>query len=456
MSSSAILSTPEFARPTISHGRGVTLVDEVGKQYLDGSSGAMTASLGHGHADIVGAMTQQAAQVAFTYRTQFANRPAEDLAFRIAHLAPGDLNKTFFVNSGSEATEFAVRTALSYWQQKGKPSKVKILGRDTSYHGMTLGAMSVSGHPNRRGDYGDILHDFATLPRVYPYRDSFTRESTVDYGQRIATEVEQSLLNTDTDTIAALIIEPIVGAAGGVLVPPPGYLSRIREVCDRFGVLLIADEVVTGFGRTGRWFACDHENVVPDILTYGKGISAGYSPVAGVLLRDSIVEVLSRPPSRIPFGHTFSANPLGASTCLAVIDVIENNNLLENVKQRGAQLERGLRSLAAQHPAIVDIRGRGLLWGLEFEADTEESVKGVKHQNSVAQTFADICFRLGLVIYPAGIAPLDNSAIISPPFIITEDEIDQLLGILKEAMIVLAIECLHRPCARAPTTEIAR
>lgn len=423
---------------TATRGEGVFLYDSTGKRYLDGSSGAMTANIGHGVREVAEIVSRQAGCLAFSYRTQFTNEPAEELARRLTELAPGDLNWAFFVNSGSEGTEYAMRAAVGYWRELGHPGKVKILGRATSYHGMTMGALSMSGHTARRPDYGTLLHSFALGPTVDASRLAYSGEDEVAYGERAAAEFEQTIIEEDPSTIAAVIVEPIVGAAGGVLVPPKGYLTRLREVCDRQDILLILDEVITGMGRTGEWFASSNEEIVPDMLVIGKGLSAGYSPVAGVLIREKVVEAFREHSRVAPFGHTFSGNPLGAAVCLSVIDYIEKNCVLENVRSRGEQLKTGLLELEQKHSRMVAVRGRGLLLG--FELSKNASRNGQLRLGATGASFADVCFREGLLVYPAGIAPRNNAVIVSPPLTISETEVELLIGLLDRALLKIESE----------------
>ncbi len=434
MSSSALIKQEiHRAYPVVAHGKGVFLFDEQGKRYLDGSSGAMTASIGHGVEEIAAAVQDQMTKVAFTYRTQFTNQPAEDLARRLTMVAPGDLDHAFFVSSGSEATEYAIRAAVGYWYKRGRVDKVKVLGRHTSYHGMTMGSLSMSGHGARRPDYGTLLHPFAVTPPVHAYRYAQPGEDEHSYAVRAAADFERAIVEADPSTVAAVIVEPIVGAAGGVLVPPAGYLALLREVCDRMKVLLIMDEVITGVGRTGDWFMSTTESVVPDILVTGKGMSAGYTPMAAALLRAPVVDVLGQGDGVAPFGHTFSGNPLGAATCLAVLDYMEKADVLTNVRARGQQLEAGLHELTARFPFVVDVRGRGLLWGLELVADVDNATPPAAQHNA-AGVFVDECFERGLIVYPAGIAPLNNAALLSPPLTISEEEVDLMLTTLASAL----------------------
>ena len=440
-SSALLKQNADRAYPIVTHGKGVYLYDSTGKRYLDGSSGAMTASIGHGSTDVADAIAAQARQIAFAYRTQFTNEPAEELARRLTQIAPGDLDYAFFVNSGSEATEFAIRAAVGHWRSLGRPAKAKILGGQISYHGMTMGALSLSGHSARRPDYGPLLHPFAITPPVSFPRYARQGEAEQEYAARAAAELESAILAEDPETVAAVIVEPIVGAAGGVLVPPPGYLTLLRSVCDRLDVLLIADEVITGAGRTGEWYACTTEGVVPDLLLVGKGISGGFAPVAGVLLRTHLVDAVHRSGGLAPFGHTFSANPLGAATCLAVLDVLERDGVLENVRARGVQLEAGLQSLAARHRHIAEIRGRGLLWGFDLVDPLTKRPPAPQH--SAATTFTDECFAQGLIVYPAGISPLNNAVMICPPLVITEPETAELLDRLDAALQAASGGNLH-------------
>jgi len=296
-----------------------------------------------------------------------------------------------------------------------------------------MGALSMSGHGVRRPDYGPLLHPFPVAPPAYAYRYASAQESEADYAARAAAGLETAILSEGPETVAALILEPIVGAAGGVLVPPEGYLLRVSEICQRLDVLLIADEVITGIGRTGEWFASVTEGIVPDLLVLGKGISGGYYPVAGVLLRDHMVQAIRDGGGDTPFGHTFSGNPLGAATCLAVLDIIERDEILSNVQERGTQLGSGLRQLADRHECLADVRGRGLLWGFELVSDLAHA-SPPSPERQAANVFVEECLKVGLIVYPAGIAPLNNAVVISPPLNISGKETARLLRLLDIAL----------------------
>lgn len=424
--------------PIVDRAQGAYLYDQNGKQYLDGSAGAMTVSIGHGVTEIIDAMQAQAKRVCFTYRTQFDNEPAEELARELTAIAAGDINHAFFVNSGSEATELTMRAALQYWREKGMPSKSKILGRQIGYHGMTMGSLSMSGHAQRRSDYGELLHAFAVAPPVYDFRFPLSGADADNHGAAIW---ERLLIEEDPQTVAAVIVEPIVGAAGGALTPPIGYLGALREICDRHDVLLIVDEVITGLGRTGKWFAYEHDNIVPDLVACGKGMTSGYTPMGAVLFRDRIVEASHLGSKIAPFGHTFSNNPLSAATSLAVLRYMRRMDILTNVAASGARLEHGLRELTSRYPWMADVRGRGLMWGFEFVTD-QHSRSAPDPKRAANVRFVDHCFEAGLIVYPAGIAPFNNAALITPPLNISTDEIDELLRRLETGLRTFGDELL--------------
>jgi adenosylmethionine-8-amino-7-oxononanoate aminotransferase len=248
-----------------------------------------------------------------------------------------------------------------------------------------------------------------------------------------ATAWEAAIIAEGPDTVAAVIAEPIVGAAGGVIMPPPGYFRILREICDKHAVLLIMDEVITGLGRTGAWFASDQEGVVPDLILTGKGTSAGYTPMAAVILREPIVDAMRVGGGTAPFGHTFSGNPLSAAVCLAVLDYIERQNLLENARDRSVDMEQGLIALSQRYRHIVDVRGRGLLWGFEFVLDRATRLAPDASRNTSGR-FAQYCLAEGLIVYPAGVPPLNNAVILAPPLVISSEETEELFRRLDHAL----------------------
>ncbi|WHY74633.1 aspartate aminotransferase family protein [Fictibacillus enclensis] len=421
--------------PMISHGKGIYLYDTDGKRYIDGSSGAVTANIGHGVEEIAGVMEKQANQIAFVYRSHFTSAPAERLANKLAALAPGDLNWTFFVNSGSEATETALKVAIQYFQEQGIRTKTKIISRWTSYHGITLGALSMSGHALRRERFTALLEDFPAVPAPYCYHCPLNK-TYPGCGLACGHELERAIGDIGSENIAAFIFEPIVGAAGGAVTPPPGYYEKIKEICDRHNILTIADEVMTGMGRTGKMFAVEHWGIEPDIMTLGKGMSAGYTPMAATMVSDRIIDVIRKGSKIVMSGHTFSANPLSASVCGEVIDYMEKHELVRNAEEQGKKLIAGLKDLQKKYPIIGEVRGKGLLCGLEMVSDAATRVPfSVTHR--VGEMFISLCFKNGLVIYPAfgGVTGFEgDSVLISPPLTITSFQIYEMLRILDESM----------------------
>nr|WP_279665312.1 aspartate aminotransferase family protein [Ectobacillus ponti] len=415
--------------PVISHGKGVYLYDKAGKRYIDGSSGAITAGIGHGVPEIIAAMTKQAEQVAFVYRSQFTSEAAENLARKLADLAPGDMNWTFFVNSGTEATETAMKLAIQHYQEKGKKGKQKILSRWMSYHGITIGALSMSGHPLRRQRFVPLLEDYPSVSPPYCYRCPF-HSSYPSCGVACAHELERVIEKVGADHIAAFIAEPIIGAAGGAITPPDGYYEQIRSICDAHDILFIADEVMTGLGRTGAMFAMEHWGVQPDIVALGKGMTAGYTPMAATMASDRVMEPIINGSRSVMSGHTFSANPLSAAVSLAVLEYIEKHGLVQEAAQKGAYLLEKLQSIQQNSHIIADVRGKGLLLGMELY-----SIPSAR----LLQIAAD----KGLLLYPAvaGRSGRDETALlIAPPLTITKDEMDELLEILQESILELEAE----------------
>ncbi|MED3690701.1 aspartate aminotransferase family protein [Peribacillus butanolivorans] len=429
--------------PTVSHGKGIYLYDTDGKQYIDGSSGAVTASIGHGVIDVVEAMTEQASKVSFAYRSHFTSEAAETLAEKLSELAPGDINWSFFVNSGSEATETAMKIAIQHWQEKGYERKNRIISRWTSYHGITMGALSMSGHVSRRKRFVPLLEDFPSISAPYCYRCPYNSESS-GCKLQCANELETSIQRLGSENIAAFIAEPIIGASAGAVTPRDGYYQRIKEICERYDILFIADEVMTGLGRTGKMFAMEHWGVTPDIIALGKGMSAGYTPIAATLVSDRVMEPILEGSNSIMAGHTYSANPLSAAVSLEVLTYIERMDLVQAAKEKGQYLLEKLHGLAKRFDIIGDVRGKGLLLGLEFVSN-RSSKTPFDLQDGITSRIVDKAFEKGLLIYPAsgaieGIA--GDAVIISPPLVITNEEIDSLVKILEASIEELQHE-LH-------------
>ncbi|MBN6187653.1 aspartate aminotransferase family protein [Aneurinibacillus sp. BA2021] len=427
--------------PTVSHGSGVYLYDIEGKAYMDGCSGAVTANIGHGVQPVIDAMNEQAKKVSFTYRSQFTSEAAEELAAKLASWTPGDLNYVFFVNSGSEATETAMKIAIQYWQEQGRTTKNKVLSRWMSYHGITLGALSMSGHILRRKRFIPLLEEFPAVEPPYCYRCPFN--STYPSCDLLcANQLEQAIHRIGADNIAAFIAEPIIGASGGAVTPPPFYYQRIKEICERYDILFIADEVMTGNGRTGKAFGIDHWGVVPDVMALGKGMSAGYTPMAAAIASERIIDVIAAGSKSIMSGHTFSANPQSAAVSLAVMKYIEDNQLIAKSEARGLQLMEGLKALMHKHDIIGDVRGKGLLCGIEFVKD-RATKEPFALNAGITERVIERAMQNGLIIYSAS-GGIDGQAgdciIVAPPFVISEEEMNELLFMLDQSIGELVLE----------------
>ncbi|HEX2171601.1 MAG TPA: aminotransferase class III-fold pyridoxal phosphate-dependent enzyme, partial [Dehalococcoidia bacterium] len=358
---------PSAPLPTVVRGEGVFLYDESGKRYLDGSGGALVAGIGHGVREVADAVAQQMAQVSYAHGTQFTVPAQTALAARLADLTPGDLSRVYLVSGGSEATESAIKLSRQYQVAAGRAEKHLVISRWLSYHGSTLGALSMTGHHYRRRPYRPLLIDFPHIPPSYCYRCPFDL-TYPSCGIRCATILEDTIRQTGPEYVAAFIAEPIVGAAAGAIVPPPEYFPIIRAICDRYDVLLIADEVMTGIGRTGRNFAIDHWQVVPDLITTGKGVSGGYAPLGALIARESIFETISGTASGFVHGHTYGGHPPSAAAGAAVLKYLTDHDLVEAAERQGEYLFDRLRRLA-ERPTVGDVRGKGLMAGIEFVRD---------------------------------------------------------------------------------------
>lgn len=430
--------------PTIQYGKGVYLYDDQGKAYLDGSSGAVTAGIGHGVQEIIDAMLEQANKVSFVYRSQFTSEPAEKLAAKLSELTPGNDYWTFFVNSGSEATETAMKIAIQHWQEKGRLGKNKVISRRMSYHGITLGALSMSGHVLRRRRFIPLLEDFPVVAPPYCYRCPLGKAYPT-CNLACADDLETAIKRIGADHIAAFIAEPIIGAAGGAVVPPEGYYKKIKAICEQNEILFIADEVMTGIARTGAMFGMQHYEVEPDLMALGKGLSAGYTPMAAALVKDHVMEPILNGSKSIMSGHTYSANPQSAAVSLAVLTYIEKHQLVSAAEIKGRYLLAQLRQMADGIAIIGDVRGQGLLLALEFVSNRVDK-RPFPYRSGVTSRIIERAFDKGLLVYPAaGAVDGEGDAIIvAPPLVITEEEIDQLVRILDESIREVMAEVVTR------------
>jgi adenosylmethionine-8-amino-7-oxononanoate aminotransferase len=419
--------------PTIVRGDGIYLYDDNGRRMIDaaGGVGAVT-SVGHAVPEVVEAMAAQLRTVAFVPWTQFQSEPAERLAEAVAETTPRGLNAVALFTSGSEVTEGAVKLARQYWLARGRPDKHLVVSRWQGFHGMTLGASGFSGHTQRRRKYQPMLHDMPKISPAYPYRCADCAGGSL----RCADELERLIRWHGPENIACFIAEPVVGATLGAAPAPPGYFERIREICDRYEVLFIADEVMSGFGRTGRWFAIEHWGVVPDILVAAKGISGGYAPLAVLAAHERIVTTLREANTPWVMGHTYSQNPVSASAGLAVLEYIQRHDLVRAAEERGRQLSAGLRALISRHRILGDVRGLGLLLGVELVKD-RDTREPFAVEDGVAFQFGRACIEEGVAVYPGqGCADglVGDHALVTPPLVITHEQVDELVDGIDRAL----------------------
>jgi len=425
------------ALPTAVRAAGSFVWDSEGRRYLDGSSGAVVASLGHGHPELLGALREQAERITYTVRALFTNEPAERLADRLVDLSPGDLDAVFLAGSGSEAVETALKLALQHWSEQGRPSKRWFVSRQGSYHGTTLGALSLSGHPVRRQHFEPLLHAFPAVPQPSPYRCGASA-GCPPCDLACADAFDAAIRAAGADRVAAVVVEPVVGATGGAVVPAAGYYQRLREICDHHDVLLIADEVLSGAGRCGRFLAIEHWDTVPDLVAMGKGLGAGHVALAAVLARRPVVEAIAAGSGTLTTGHTYSANPLAAAVGLAALDVMAREGLVERAAGRGSALGAELRDLLETHPILGDVRGLGMLWGLELVGDRAARRPFARDQ-AVTERFLAVCQASGLLLYPASDG-FNDAVLVAPPLNAAEEELSLLLALVDRSLTTLENE----------------
>jgi adenosylmethionine-8-amino-7-oxononanoate aminotransferase len=419
--------------PAIERGAGVELWDRDGKRYLDGSGGAVVVNVGHGRGEVASAMALQAGTAAYVHGTHFTSDVLEEYARRLAVHAPGDCNRLYLVSGGSEANETALKLARAYHLAIGQAGRYKVIRRSVSYHGATLATLSLSGRPNMQAPYLPMLAESPQTPAPFCYHCPLEK-TYPECGVACVDELEAAIVREGPETVSAYLAEPIIGASAGAAVPPEDYARRAREICARHGVLYIDDEIMTGFGRTGRWFAIEWSGVVPDIVTCGKGMSGGYAPVGGVLASERIVAALARS-GGFSHGFTFSHNPVTAAACLKTLEILEEERLVARALAMGGVLLSGLSTLTA-HAHVGDVRGRGLLAGVELVAD-RAARRPFPRSERRAESVAARCFEAGLVSYPSGgcATGADGDVLmLAPPFVVTEPQIADMVGILDRVL----------------------
>lgn len=424
------------ARPPIAvRGEGITLIDAEGRRYVDACGGAAVSCLGHGHPQIAAAIAEQAARLEYVHTGSFTTEAAEELAALIVELAPG-LDRVWYTSSGSEAIEAALKLARQYHLERGDEIRTKVIARRLSYHGNTLGALAAGGSAWRRKPYGPLLVDVTLVDPCFEYRYAEPGESAEAYGRRAADTLEEEILRLGPATVMAFVAETVVGATAGAVPPVSGYLKRLREICDAYGVLLILDEVMCGSGRTGTFLSCEQDGVVPDIATLGKGLGAGYQPIGAVISTAEVYETVARGSGALKHGQTYNAHPVGCAAALAVQRLIEEQNLLETVGQVGMQLQAQLTARFGNHPNIGDIRGRGLLLALELVADRPTKAP-FDPELAMHQRAKDEAFARGLLIYPGGGTADGRSGdhiLLAPPYNVTDDELETIIDLLAQTL----------------------
>ncbi|WID95658.1 aspartate aminotransferase family protein [Bosea vestrisii] len=422
--------------PTATGGEGMLLRDQNGREHIDASGGAAVSCLGHAHPDVLAAMHAQIDKLAYAHTSFFTTDAAEELADHLIARAPAGMASVYFCSSGSEAIEACLKLARHYFVEKGEQTRVNFISRRQSYHGITLGALSVGGRMKDRAPFEQMLMQGHHISPCYEYRDRRADETSEEYGLRVADELEGKILELGPETVCAFVAETVVGATLGAVPAAPGYFKRIREICDRHGVLLILDEVMSGMGRTGTLHACEQEGIAPDLMAIAKGLGGGYAPIGAMLASKRVIEAVRLGSGIFPHSQTYVGHPLACATALAVQQVIERDDLLANVRKQGARLEQRLRERFGNHHHVGDIRGRGHFWGIEIVADRSTKTPfdpALKLNARIKQAAQD----RGLLIYPMG-GTADGTAgdhiLLAPPFIIDAATVDTIVERLGDAI----------------------
>jgi adenosylmethionine-8-amino-7-oxononanoate aminotransferase len=422
--------------PAAASARGVIIRDVAGKEYIDASAGAAVSCLGHSHPDVLAAMHAQLDRLAYAHTSFFTTQVAEELADDLVAHAPGGIGHVFFVSGGSEAIEAALKLARQYFVERGELERRYIIARRQSYHGVTLGALAVGGREWQRKQFGPLLIETHHVSPVYEYRDRRADETPDAYGARLAQELEGKIAELGGGNVIAFVAETIVGATLGAVPAVPGYFKRVRELCDRHGILLILDEVMCGMGRTGTLYACEQEGISPDLVAIAKGLGGGYAPIGALLIQDKVFDAVAKGSGAFQHSHTYMGHPLACAAALAVQRVIRRDNLLANVRTQGAYLSRRLKERFGNHPFVGDVRGRGLFQGLELVAD-RASKAPFDPQLKLHARVKRAAMARGLMVYPMG-GTVDGArgdhVLLAPPFIVDAAVVDAIVERLGEAV----------------------
>ncbi|WP_063551441.1 aspartate aminotransferase family protein [Burkholderia territorii] len=427
---------PRATLPVAVAGDGIEIIDSTGKRYIDACGGAAVSCLGHSNQRVIDAIKRQAQQLPYAHTSFFTTDVAEELADRLVEAAPAGLEHVYFVSGGSEAIEAALKLARQYFVEKGEPQRRHFIARRQSYHGNTLGALAIGGNAWRREPFLPLLIEAHHVSPCYAYRDQQAGETDEAYAQRLADELERKIVELGAENVAAFVAETVVGATAGAVPPVRTYLKKIRAVCDKYGVLLILDEIMSGMGRTGYLFACDEDGVAPDLLTIAKGLGAGYQPIGATLVSDRIYRTIVDGSGFFQHGHTYLGHATACAAALEVQRVIAEEKLLDNVKARGEQLRASLRDRYGAHPHVGDVRGRGLFVGVELVRDRDSKATfdpALKLHAAVKRE----AMQRGLMVYPMG-GTIDgvhgDHILIAPPFVCTAQQIDTIVERLSGAI----------------------
>lgn len=409
-------------------GEGPYVIDADGRRYLDACGGSAVSCLGHSHPEVIAAIHRQVDRLAFAYSGFFTSEPAEALAETLIRTAPNGLTHVFYTSGGSEACESALKLARQYFVEIGQPKRHRFIARLQSYHGNTLGALAVGGNLFRRLTFEPLLTPAAHISPCYAYRGKRVDESLEEYGKRVADELETAILKLGPESVAGFLAEPVVGATLGAVPPVSGYFKRIREICDRYGVLLILDEVMCGMGRTGARYVASAEGIVPDLLFIAKGLGAGYQPIGALLVHRKIADAVTQGSGRFLHGHTYMAHTTACAAALAVQRVIDEQNLPPKVARQGELLMQALQTRLGQHPHVGDIRGRGLFIGIEFVRDRDAKTP-FDPAEKLHMRVKQAAMERGLLLYPMG-GTLDgrhgDHVLLAPPFIMEDGMVEEI------------------------------
>ncbi|QRR15177.1 aspartate aminotransferase family protein [Burkholderia sp. MS389] len=427
---------PRATLPVAVAGDGIEIIDSTGKRYIDACGGAAVSCLGHSNQRVIDAIKRQVQQLPYAHTSFFTTEVAEELADRLVDAAPAGLDHVYFVSGGSEAIEAALKLARQYFVEKGEPQRRHFIARCQSYHGNTLGALAIGGNAWRREPFLPLLIEAHHVSPCYAYRDQQAGETDEAYAQRLADELERKIVELGAENVAAFVAETVVGATAGAVPPVRTYLKKIRAVCDKYGVLLILDEIMSGMGRTGYLYACDEDGVAPDLLTIAKGLGAGYQPIGATLVSDRIYRTIVDGSGFFQHGHTYLGHATACAAALEVQRVIAEEKLLDNVKARGEQLRASLREHYGAHPHVGDVRGRGLFVGVELvrDRDTKATFDPALKLHAAVKREA---MQRGLMVYPMG-GTIDgvhgDHILIAPPFVCTAQQIDTIVERLSGAI----------------------